>query len=210
MFTGRYEGPLSINEEEAMAVKWVPFEELEQDVMEHPERYTVWFITALRRFLSFWKRKRNDRLRAHKEENSRLADAECAQRRGVYQHYPEVLQIELTDRCNGRCIMCKHYYKGNHGAGDLANGVLAKLEEYLPFCRLVLLNGYGESLISSQYRSCMDLLKKYQVKVFVTSNLSVFYQGDGGRRADGLRADQRILPWEQQGGLRADQPGTYV
>ena len=32
-----------------------------------------------------------------KEENSRLADAECAQRRGVYQHYPEVLQIELTD-----------------------------------------------------------------------------------------------------------------
>lgn len=109
-----------------------------------------------------------------KEENSRLADAECAQRRGVYQHYPEVLQIELTDRCNGRCIMCKHYYKGNHGAGDLAKGVLAKLEEYLPFCRLVLLNGYGESLISSQYRSCMDLLKKYQVKAFVTSNLSVF------------------------------------
>ena len=51
VFTGRYEGPLSINEEEAMAVKWVPFEELEQDVLEHPERYTVWFITALPKVL---------------------------------------------------------------------------------------------------------------------------------------------------------------
>lgn len=109
-----------------------------------------------------------------KERNQELADQECAAGLCRYTHYPEVLQIELTDRCNARCIMCKHYYKGNDGASDLASGVLERIEEYLPYCRLVLLNGYGESLISTHYRQCMDLLRKHRVKVFLTSNLSVF------------------------------------
>lgn len=52
VFTGFYDGPVLCNPEEAMAVKWVPFEELKQDVWEHPERYTVWFVTALPRVLA--------------------------------------------------------------------------------------------------------------------------------------------------------------
>lgn len=109
-----------------------------------------------------------------KELNTALSEKECREYRTIFRHTPEVLQIELTDRCNAGCIMCSHYYKKNIGAGDLRDGVLEKIEPLLENCRLMLLNGYGEPFISGKYRQCMDLLKRYDVKAFVTTNLSVF------------------------------------
>ena len=96
-----------------------------------------------------------------KEENTKLSEKEAGNKEQIYRHYPEVLQIELTDRCNGECIMCSHFYKES-------------LEPYLKYTKLVLLNGYGEPFVSSKYRRCMNLLKKYEAKAFVTTNLSVF------------------------------------
>lgn len=109
-----------------------------------------------------------------KEENTKLSEKEAGNKEQIYRHYPEVLQIELTDRCNGECIMCSHFYKQNRNASDLADGVLESLEPYLKYTKLVLLNGYGEPFVSSKYRRCMNLLKKYEAKAFVTTNLSVF------------------------------------
>ena len=101
-----------------------------------------------------------------KELNTALSEKECREYRTIFRHTPEVLQIELTDRCNAGCIMCSHYYKKNIGAGDLRDGVLEKIEPLLENCRLMLLNGYGEPFISGKYRQCMDLLKRYDVKAF--------------------------------------------
>ena len=98
-----------------------------------------------------------------KELNTALSEKECREYRTIFRHTPEVLQIELTDRCNAGCIMCSHYYKKNIGAGDLRDGVLEKIEPLLENCRLMLLNGYGEPFISGKYRQCMDLLKRYDV-----------------------------------------------
>ena len=109
-----------------------------------------------------------------KQQNSEFADYECGQKLQRYEHTPEVLQIELTDRCNGACIMCSHYYKGNNHVCDLKDGVLERIEPLLDNCRMILLNGYGEPFISGKYRQCMNMLRQHGVKAFVTTNLSVF------------------------------------
>ena len=111
-----------------------------------------------------------------KQQNSELADYECGHKLRRYEHTPEVLQIELTDRCNGACIMCSHYYKGNRQACDLKDGILERIEPLLDHCRMVLLNGYGEPFISGKYRQCMNMLRRHGVKAFVTTNLSVFHK----------------------------------
>lgn len=115
-----------------------------------------------------------DRLTIRKKQNTVLAEKECAGKQKKYCHTPEVIQIELTDCCNAACIMCSHYYKGNTQAQDLKNGVLEKIEPLLKNCRLMLLNGCGEPFISKKYRQCIDLLQKYEVRAFATTNLSVF------------------------------------
>ena len=51
VFLGRYDGPIALNEEEASEIKWVTLEELKEDVVAHPERYTSWFLIALHRVI---------------------------------------------------------------------------------------------------------------------------------------------------------------
>ena len=47
IFVGEYNGSLKINPQEIDEVMWVDIDELAEDVKEHPEKYTVWFIAAL-------------------------------------------------------------------------------------------------------------------------------------------------------------------
>lgn len=108
-----------------------------------------------------------------KEKNRELAEAEIRQQRTSFSHYPDVLQIELTDYCNARCIMCHHYYEGNARSGHLSEHVKQKVQEILPFCSLVLLNGYGEPFLAPDFTEWLELLQGYQVKAMATTNLSV-------------------------------------
>ena len=69
--------------------------------------------------------------------------------------------------------MCNHYYEYNNCSSEAKDIALQKLEKLLPYCKMVLLNGYGEPFISRHFLKCLRLLQKYQVKAFVTTNLSV-------------------------------------
>ena len=51
VFVGEFRGDVTLNSDEAMDSKWIGFEELKNDVLSHPEKYTVWFITALPKVL---------------------------------------------------------------------------------------------------------------------------------------------------------------
>lgn len=42
-----YDGEITINSEEIEDIKWIAFSDLKRDIVSHPEKYTVWFITAL-------------------------------------------------------------------------------------------------------------------------------------------------------------------
>lgn len=47
VFVGEYAGDFTPNPEEASEMRFIPLEELKQDMLAHPEKYAVWFITAL-------------------------------------------------------------------------------------------------------------------------------------------------------------------
>lgn len=47
VFAGEYGGAYTPNPEEASEMRLVPLTDLKQDMLEHPEKYAVWFITAL-------------------------------------------------------------------------------------------------------------------------------------------------------------------
>lgn len=108
-----------------------------------------------------------------KKLNSDLCEIEIKNKALVFKHKPEVIQIELTSKCNAQCVMCSHYYELNDCGSDANELALQELEGMLPYCKLVLLNGYGEPFISKHFVQCLRLLKKYSVKAIVTTNLSV-------------------------------------
>ena len=51
VFLGSYAGPIELNEEEATEIKWIDLQELKEDVVAHPEKYTSWFLIALHRMI---------------------------------------------------------------------------------------------------------------------------------------------------------------
>ena len=108
-----------------------------------------------------------------KKLNSELANLEVKNKALVFNHKPEVIQIELTSKCNAQCIMCSHYYEFNDCGAEASDTALQELESLLPYCKLVLLNGYGEPFISNHFIQCLRLLNKYCVKAIVTTNLSI-------------------------------------
>lgn len=60
VFTGVYEGEVKINPEEVEDFKWVPWEELVEDVQVHPEKYTAWFKIIFNEYLEKLKDEDND------------------------------------------------------------------------------------------------------------------------------------------------------
>ena len=47
VLVGEYAGPFKPNPEEASELRYVPIETLKRDMLESPEKYAVWFFTAL-------------------------------------------------------------------------------------------------------------------------------------------------------------------
>ena len=59
VFAGNYDGSFKLNPEEAMDAKWIDIDELAEDLVTHPEKYCVWFITAAPRVISYIRTKYN-------------------------------------------------------------------------------------------------------------------------------------------------------
>ena len=47
VLVGEYAGPFTPSPEEASELRYVPVEALKQDMLASPEKYAVWFFTAL-------------------------------------------------------------------------------------------------------------------------------------------------------------------
>lgn len=47
VFAGEYTGDFRPNPEEVSQLRYVPIPELKRDMLAHPDRYAVWFFTAL-------------------------------------------------------------------------------------------------------------------------------------------------------------------
>lgn len=52
VFTGFYEGKISLNKDEVMDYKWISLDMLKNDIKENPDNYTVWFKIIFGEYLS--------------------------------------------------------------------------------------------------------------------------------------------------------------
>lgn len=90
---------------------------------------------------------------------------------GVVDFYPVYIQLEHTNRCNAKCIMCNHCYIGNKGAQDVPKEVIKKMENILPYCEVLMLNGDGEPFLCKNIEKYLTLYHKYGVSVGTNTNL---------------------------------------
>ena len=105
--------------------------------------------------------------------NQILSQIDFTAKKTVVWHYPEMLQIEHTDICNARCIMCNHSFTRNHGCQYIDMAVIHRLEPYLPYVRYIALNGIGEPLLHPNIMELMQIYEKYGIKLTTNTNLSI-------------------------------------
>lgn len=86
--------------------------------------------------------------------------------------YPMIIQLEHTNRCNARCIMCGHANVDKRKCFDMSDHTFSKIESLLPFCRYVGLHGYGEPFLAKNLIEKFELYKKYGVRLYANTNLS--------------------------------------
>lgn len=86
--------------------------------------------------------------------------------------YPMIIQLEHTNRCNARCIMCGHANVDKRKCFDMSDYTFGKIESLLPFCRYVGLHGYGEPFLAKNLIEKFELYKKYGVRLYANTNLS--------------------------------------
>ncbi len=112
-----------------------------------------------------------------KEINEVICDIDFLLGNTVNNSYPGFFQLESTDFCNSKCIMCEHYYTENKGACILSMEKLDHLRDAIQLSRIINLNGMGEPFISKNIKEQIDVYVGYGNKIVANTNMS--YLDDG-------------------------------
>ena len=132
--------------------------------LKHIDRENIPALVALRNRLIDEKK-----YISAKNINHILAIEETRNGADKYAHYPVIMHIELTNACNCECIMCTHAYERNENTSFYD---VNKIINYLPTCKLIVLNGIGEPFIHPDIVPILRLLHQYAIDASVTTNLS--------------------------------------
>lgn len=94
-------------------------------------------------------------------------------KRDVLKSRPTRLQIEATDLCNAKCIMCSHAYRNGTGIDIMQSGILDRVKDLLPYLGVIVLHGNGEPFLKDNITDYFDILSGYGIKFIANTNLSV-------------------------------------
>ncbi len=119
-----------------------------------------------------------------KENREAIRNYQIGEKGGTASFYPRYIQLEHTNRCNARCIMCNHFFLGNRGSRDLDERIVEKLRPILPYCELIMLNGDGEPFLFEHLERCVKLYKSYGILVSTNTNLCASAPEDWKRYGD--------------------------
>lgn len=87
--------------------------------------------------------------------------------------YPMEIQLESTDICNAKCIMCNHFYRNGTHSLHQQFGITQKLTNLLPYLRTVFLHGNGEPFMLPNIKDYLSIFSKYNIKFATNTNLSI-------------------------------------
>jgi radical SAM protein with 4Fe4S-binding SPASM domain len=104
-----------------------------------------------------------------KADNKALNHAERATNSPVIQSLPLVAKIEVTNRCNLRCIMCRDEHD-TRVIQELDPAVFARLKRIFPTLLSVYLYGIGEVLTYRHLDRLIDQLLAFDIDVGLITN----------------------------------------
>lgn len=110
---------------------------------------------------------------AVKQINDIFLELNHFEKREILDSYPVNLQIEHTNFCNARCIMCSHCFTKNHGASNLSENNLDYLKEALPYVHKVTLHGYGEPFLHPDIMDILKMYDSYGIQMTCNTNASI-------------------------------------
>lgn len=108
-----------------------------------------------------------------KSINEFLKYGDIIRRRTILRCHPSKLQIESTDLCNARCIMCSHAYSSGSGIDLFESGIIEKMQDVFPFVKEVMIHGNGEPFLKKETLTFLRYLAKFGIQFISSTNLSV-------------------------------------
>lgn len=96
---------------------------------------------------------------------------------GRRKYYPMHIQLEQTSYCNAECIMCSHYYLNNQLSTHMQDEIYERIKHWLPYIRMIGLHGFGEPFLYPKLLDNLEQYKKYRIKFWANTNLSVIPAG---------------------------------
>ena len=105
--------------------------------------------------------------------NSFLVYGDVIRKRLVLNGKPSKIQIETTDLCNARCIMCSHAYNRGTGTDILESGIIGRIEPILPYVRTIVLHGNGEPFLKKDLTGYLRQFSEYHISFITNTNLSI-------------------------------------
>ncbi len=92
-------------------------------------------------------------------------------------NFPSQIQIEVTNRCNLKCLWCSHNSPdlNTHGTGDMDFSKLLDLLPQLKRAGCINLFGEGEPLLYPQLTEAIREARKYVRHVAVTTNATLLF-----------------------------------
>ena len=85
-------------------------------------------------------------------------------------YYPTNLQIEHTNICNSKCIMCEHFFTRNHNGKFVDESFIEKLKPILPYLEKITLHGMGEPFLHPNISEFIKLYDAYGIKMTAATN----------------------------------------
>lgn len=108
-----------------------------------------------------------------KSINDVLREYDLIERKKELYCYPSEMQIESTNVCNAKCIMCSHSYDHNQNAGFIDTGFLDSIRSILPYLRIVYLHGNGEPFLNQAIPEIIAEMARYEIRFMTNTNLSI-------------------------------------
>jgi MoaA/NifB/PqqE/SkfB family radical SAM enzyme len=106
-------------------------------------------------------------------ENADLNREEYASRRAELKSWPRMLFVELTQKCNAACRMCRQP-GGNVGLPEMTFETFKSIaDQAFPRAEVVDLRGWGESLIHPLFVQTLEYAATFGAVLKIYTNLSV-------------------------------------
>ncbi len=89
----------------------------------------------------------------------------------VLQSMPFIAHINLTSRCNLRCIMCFQSHNEDMERVHMPQELLEDISEYLfPYLKTIKMDASGEALLYPSFKTILDLCDRYGNELQITTN----------------------------------------